>query len=142
VSTLWSASPPRALCNAALSLSLSSSSIPGASEADAEFLHQYMELVGRHPNQFSYHGRALVTTFAGDQCKFGRTSISSGWAVARAALERVCPVSQQLISRESGNPLRAHEFQIHLIPAFFIDPAQYPVLNCIDGIFHVMSAFI
>ncbi|KAI0001061.1 glycoside hydrolase family 71 protein [Russula vinacea] len=80
-----------------LFLSFDMTSIPGASEADAEFLHQYWNSLGATPT---------ITTFAGDQCKFGQTSITSGWAVARAALERVCP--------------------IHLIPAFFIDPAQYP----------------
>jgi len=99
-----------------LFLSFDMTSIPGASEADADFLRQYLELVGHHPNQFSYHGRALVSTFAGDQCTFGQTSLARGWAVARTALEHVCPV--------------------HLVPAFFIDPARYPVLNCIDGIFN------
>jgi glucan endo-1,3-alpha-glucosidase len=69
------------------------SSIPGGSEADSEFLRQYLELVGHHPNQFSYQGRVLVSTFAGDQCTFGQTSPARGWAVCRAALERVCPVS-------------------------------------------------
>lgn len=86
------------------------SSIPGESEADSEFLRQYLELVGHHPNQFLYHGRALVTTFAGDQCMFGQTSSAKGWGVARAALERVCPVSPviyiHVLNKESGNKLR------------------------------------
>ncbi len=69
------------------------SSIHGESEADTEFLRQYLELVGHHPNQFLYQGRVLVTTFAGDQCTFGQTSFVKGWSVARAVLERVCPVS-------------------------------------------------
>ncbi|KAI0279099.1 glycoside hydrolase family 71 protein [Russula aff. rugulosa BPL654] len=99
-----------------LFLSFDMTSIPGGSVADAEFLRQYLELVGHHPNQFLYHGRALVTTFAGDQCMFGQSSLANGWGVARATLERVCPV--------------------HFIPAFFIDPASYPGLTSIDGIFH------
>ena len=58
-----------------------------------ELLRQYMDLVGHHPNQFLYHGRALVSTFAGDQCTFGQASVVEAWRFARAALERVCPVS-------------------------------------------------
>ncbi|KAH9965400.1 glycoside hydrolase family 71 protein [Russula dissimulans] len=99
-----------------LFLSFDMTSIPGGSEADVEFLRQYLELVGHHPNQFSYHGRALVSTFAGDQCTFGQKSLADGWSAARSALESVCP--------------------IHFVPALFIDPARYPVLRCIDGIFH------
>ncbi|KAH9047309.1 glycoside hydrolase family 71 protein [Lactarius hengduanensis] len=99
-----------------LFLSFDMTSIPGDTEADAELLHQYVDLVGCHPNQFLYHRRALVSTFAGDQCKFGQTSIAEAWKFARSAMERVCP--------------------IHLIPALFVDPARYPVLTPVDGIFH------
>ena len=104
-------------------------------------MRQYLDLVGCHPNQFLYHGRALVSTFAGDQCTFGQKSLVDGWSVARAALESVCPVSKHDdygVSKLTG----AHECQIHLIPALFLDPARYPVLRCIDGIFHVFGAFI
>lgn len=69
------------------------SSIPGKSEADVEFLRQYLDLVGHHPNQLSYRGRALVSTFAGEQCTFGQPSFVQGWMVVRSALESVCPVS-------------------------------------------------
>ncbi|KAI0292805.1 glycoside hydrolase family 71 protein [Russula brevipes] len=99
-----------------LFLSFDMTSIPGKSEADVEFLRQYLELVGHHPNQLSYRGRALVSTFAGEQCTFGQPSFMQGWMVVRSALEVVCPV--------------------HLVPAFFIDPARYHELGCIDGIFH------
>ncbi|KAI9511468.1 glycoside hydrolase family 71 protein [Russula earlei] len=99
-----------------LFLSFDMTSIPGGSGADIEFLRRYLELVGHHPNQLMYQGRALVSTFAGDQCTFGQTSLAGGWSVARSILETVCPV--------------------HFIPAFFIDPTRYPTLSCIDGIFH------
>jgi len=75
-----------------LFLSFDMTSIPGGSEADAEFLRQYLELVGHHPNYFFYQGRALVSTFAGDQCTFGKTSYAKGWGMARVILGRVCPV--------------------------------------------------
>ncbi len=128
-------------CNSA---SFSSpSSIPGVSETDAEFLRQYVELVGHHPNQFSYQGRALVSTFAGDQCTFGQASPAVGWRVARTALERVCPVSPTLTSGTVCSHVEAHNYQIHIIPAFFFDPTRDPVLGCIDGVdglFHVISS--
>jgi glucan endo-1,3-alpha-glucosidase len=122
--------------------SLSSSSIPGGCEEDAESLRQYLEPVGRHPNQFLYQGRALVSTFAGDQCTFGQNSLTAGWNLARSALEHVCPVSPTLIRRTPRNTWNAHGSQIHLVPAFFIDPARYPLLSCIDGSFHVIGALI
>ena len=58
-----------------------------------ELLRQYMDIIGHHPNQFLYHGRALVSTFAGDQCKFGQTSVVEAWGFVRSVLESVCPVS-------------------------------------------------
>ncbi|KAI0250094.1 glycoside hydrolase [Lactifluus subvellereus] len=106
--------------NFKLFLSFDMSSIPGRTVADAEYLHQYLELVGHHPNQFLYEGRALVSTFAGDDCKFGQTSTGDqAWSFARSVMEKACPV--------------------HLIPAFFKffeDPALYPVPTSADGIFY------
>ncbi|KAI0300444.1 glycoside hydrolase family 71 protein [Multifurca ochricompacta] len=99
-----------------LFLSFDMTSIPGETDADVEFLRQYMELFGRHPNQFLYKGGALVSTFAGDWCTFGQPSLHEAWGFARSTLESVCP--------------------IHLVPAFFIDPARYPLLTSVDGIFH------
>jgi len=118
------------------------SSIPGESETDAEFLRQYLELVGHHPNQFSYQGRVVVSTFAGDQCTFGQASPAAGWRVARTALERVCPVSPTLTSGTFCNHVEAHDCQLHFIPAFFFHPARDPVLGSIDGLFHVTSALV
>ena len=118
------------------------SSIPGEAETDAEYLRQYLELVGRHPNQFLYQGRALVSTFAGDQCTFGQTSAAVGWRVARTALERVCPVSPTLTPGTFCNHVEAHDRQIHIVPAFFSAPAREPTLSCIDGVFHVISALV
>ena len=118
------------------------SSIPGESETDAEFLRQYLELVGHHPNQFSYQGRAVVSTFAGDQCRFGQASPAAGWRVARTALERVCPVSLTLTSGTFCNHVEADDRQLHFIPAFFFDPARDPALGSIDGLFDVISALV
>lgn len=124
-------------------LFLTPSSIPGESETDAEFLCQYLELVGHHPNQFSYQGRALVSTFAGDRCTFGQVSPLVGWRVARTALERVCPVRPTFVSVAFCNHVEAHDHQVHFIPAFFSHPARDPMLGCIDdGFFHVISALV
>lgn len=61
---------------------------------DADYLRQYLELVGHHPNQFLYDGRALVSTFAGDECKFGQSSTGDkAWSFARSVMEKACPVS-------------------------------------------------
>ena len=106
---------------------LAPSSIPGTSKDDAEFLRQYLELVGHHPNQFSYHGRALVSTFAGDQCTFGQDSLAAGWRVARSALERVCPASSHTNHRHVQQHIDAHAFMnarfISSLPSLLIQHA-------------------
>ncbi|THH18680.1 hypothetical protein EW146_g2344 [Bondarzewia mesenterica] len=59
-----------------------------------------------------YNGRVLVSTFAGETAAFG----GKGWEWARERMEEIAP--------------------IHFVPAFFVDPARYPSLKSIDGIFH------
>jgi glucan endo-1,3-alpha-glucosidase len=31
--------------------------------------------------------------------------------------------------------------QIHFIPAFFVDPARYPAISALDGVFNVLLIF-
>ncbi|KAI0067615.1 glycoside hydrolase family 71 protein [Artomyces pyxidatus] len=99
-----------------LFLSFDMTSIPGETAEDIELLCSYIKQFGRHRNQLLYDGKVLVSTFAGNQCKFGTSSLNKAWAAVKAQLQRIVP--------------------IHLVPAFFIDPTSYPSLSSVEGIFH------
>ncbi|TFY55802.1 hypothetical protein EVG20_g9185 [Dentipellis fragilis] len=90
--------------------------IPAQNPEDVDHLRKYVELLARHPNQMLCEGKVLISTFAGDQARFGFSSINEAWTFVKAELSKIAP--------------------IHLVPAFFVDPATYPSLSSIDGIFH------
>ncbi|KAJ7188828.1 glycoside hydrolase family 71 protein [Mycena filopes] len=100
-----------------LFISFDMSSIPAAAPSDVDLLCSYLNAFGRHPRMFRYDGKVVVSTFAGEGATFGQPGgLAAAWSFAKAAIQGVVP--------------------IHLIPAFFIDPARYPTLPCIDGMFN------
>ncbi|KAI0048810.1 glycoside hydrolase family 71 protein [Auriscalpium vulgare] len=99
-----------------LFLSFDMTSIPAGEASDIELIKSYVRLFGHHPNQFRYEGKVFISTFAGDQSTFGSASLDKAWALVKTHLEDIAP--------------------IHLVPAFFMDPASYPSTSSIDGIFH------
>ncbi|KAJ7647775.1 glycoside hydrolase family 71 protein [Roridomyces roridus] len=99
-----------------LSLSFDMSSIPASTSTDIDLLCEYLQSFGTHPRMFRYHGKVLVSTFAGESATFGRGSFEQGWKIAKETMEQIVPV--------------------HFVPAFFIDPARYPEISSIDGVFN------
>ncbi|KAJ7736912.1 glycoside hydrolase family 71 protein [Mycena metata] len=100
-----------------LFISFDMSSIPAAAPSDVDLLCTYLAAFGKHPRMFRYQGKVAVSTFAGEAATFGqRGGLDAVWSFAKAAMQSVVP--------------------IHFIPAFFIDPARYPSLPCMDGMFH------
>ncbi|TRM68935.1 glycoside hydrolase family 71 protein [Schizophyllum amplum] len=97
-------------------LSFDMSSIPAATPADVDFLCDYMSRLAHHPNMFRYHGRVVVSTFAGEGATFGCSSLDEAWLLVKRRLGEYAP--------------------IFFMPAFFIDPARYPSLSSMDGSFH------
>ncbi|KAJ7503077.1 glycoside hydrolase [Mycena galericulata] len=99
-----------------LFLSFDMSSISAATGSDADLLCSYLAAFGNHPRMFRYQDKVLVSTFAGDACKFGQPSLQEAWAFVKGAMEKIVPV--------------------HFVPAFFIDPARYLEVSSLDGIFN------
>ncbi|KAJ7772013.1 glycoside hydrolase [Mycena maculata] len=99
-----------------LFLSFDMSSIPAAAASDVDLLCSYMTTFGTHPRMFRYEGKVLVSTFAGEAGRFGQGSLHEAWAFAKAAMQHILPV--------------------HFVPAFFIDPARYPEILAMDGVFN------
>jgi glucan endo-1,3-alpha-glucosidase len=66
-----------------------------------------------------YESRAFVSTFAGETCTFGQSSVPDGWS-----------------SQFSNHPdLRG---KIYFVPSFFIDPSSFSdFADVMDGEFNV-----
>jgi hypothetical protein len=98
-----------------LFMSFDMGSMPCASPDDAKLLRNYINTYQSHPNQLKYKGVSLVSTFAGENCRFGARNLNDGW---RNALK-------------TGMP------PIHFVPSFFVDPATFGGLTMMDGSFNV-----
>ena len=110
--------------------------ISGNRVEDTHLLREYVDRFATHPNQLIYKDKVLVTTFAGQDCLFGCSSLEEGWACVKAALEDITPVGRTP-STMTGPELIIIVHQVHLIPSFFIDPRRYPSFSTMDGYFNV-----
>ncbi|KAJ7876077.1 glycoside hydrolase [Mycena olivaceomarginata] len=101
-----------------LFMSFDMSSIPSSSESDVDLLCGYLSAFGNHPKMFRYQDKVVVSTFAGEAATFGQNGgdLDTAWSFAKNAMQNVVP--------------------IHFIPAFFVDPARYPTISPLDGVFN------
>ncbi|KAF8798939.1 glycoside hydrolase family 71 protein [Phlegmacium glaucopus] len=106
-----------------LFLSLDMSSFPCNSPTDARTLRNLVNTYISHPNQLQYASRAFVSTFSGENCKFGQGSVPDGWK-----------------SQFSKHP--DLDGKIYFVPAFFIDPASFTdFADVMDGDFNWNSGW-
>jgi len=106
-----------------LFLSLDMSSLPCTSPNDATNLRNLVSTYISHPNQLQYESRAFVSTFAGESCTFGQSSVPEGWS-----------------SQFSNHPDLSGK--IYFVPAFFIDPSTFSnFANVMDGEFNWNSGW-
>ncbi|TFK50918.1 glycoside hydrolase family 71 protein [Heliocybe sulcata] len=99
-----------------LFISFDMTSIPSGRKEDIDLLLDYVRLFARHPNQFLYDGKVLISTFAGENSKFGCGTLNHAWTAVKEAMEEIAP--------------------IHLVPSFFVEPARHHELTCSDGYFN------
>ncbi len=77
-----------------------------------------------HPNQFTYppsNPKPFVSTFSGESCTFGQSSVADGW-------------NSQFYSK----------LNIHFVPSFFVDPTTFGssgLANVMDGAFQWNAAW-
>lgn len=57
----------------------SNSVMPCGSREDAERIRKYVTDYQMHPNQMRFNGRIVVSTFAGESCRFGAGDLNQGW---------------------------------------------------------------
>jgi hypothetical protein len=74
-----------------LFLSFDMTALPCGSSSDAAALRGLLNTYNSHPAQLNYQGKPLVSTFDGENCKFGQDNVNDGWA--SAVRNNVSPVS-------------------------------------------------
>jgi hypothetical protein len=69
-------------------------SIPGHRAQDIQLLAEYFTLFARHPCMFRHprSGRVVVSTFAGENCHFGKGCLDDGWSYLKQELSVITPV--------------------------------------------------
>ncbi|KAF8555251.1 glycoside hydrolase family 71 protein [Imleria badia] len=106
-----------------LFLSFDMTSLPCSSANDAATLRNYITTYASHPNQLIYNGRVFASTFSGESCQFGQSSVQSGW-------------STQFLQQLSGKNA------VYFVPSFFVDPSTFQSFKgVIDGIYNWNSAW-
>ena len=53
--------------------------IPCGSHTDVERIQKYITDYRLHPNQMRFNDRIVVSTFAGESCRFGTNDLNQGW---------------------------------------------------------------
>lgn len=81
-----------------------------------------MTTYAKHPSQLHVNGKAFVSTFAGESCTFGQSSVAAGWS-----------------SQFRNHPSLVGDYAVWFSPSFFVDPATYSsnLGSVLDGAFSV-----
>ena len=67
--------------------------LPGDAPEDIGLLRDYLAATASHPHQLLYKGKALVSTFAGQDRLFGFSDLREACAFIKDSLHEVAPVS-------------------------------------------------
>ncbi|KAJ7083617.1 glycoside hydrolase family 71 protein, partial [Mycena belliarum] len=100
-----------------LFFSFDMTSIPCSAPSDVLLLQKYHRFQGSNNYQL-VNGKPLVSTFSGQDCKFGKSNSNDGWHSAIKPLE-----------------------PIFFMPAFFVDSSSLSAYDVMDGAFNWNSAW-
>lgn len=94
-------------------------SLPCATTDDAQSIRSWVKTYTTHSNQLIYDSRALVSTFSGESCTFGQSSVAEGW-------------KSQFVQHSDL------QGQIFFVPSFFVDPSTFSEYkDVMDGDYNV-----
>jgi len=108
--------------NFKLFFSLDVSSLGCSTTAHAANLANIILTYANSSAQALYKDKVLVSSFAGENCNFGQSSVTAGWAYTK-------------------DLLTAQNTSIYLMPAIFSDPAGFKALDWMDGEFNWNGAW-
>lgn len=93
--------------------------LPCTTAEDAATLRNYITTYANHTSQFKYNGKVFASTFSGEKCTFGQSSVTQGW-----------------VSQFTGQLTGANS--VFFVPSFFVDPNTLGTYaNAMDGQFNV-----
>ena len=96
--------------------------MPCTTADDAKTLRDTVTTFANYTSQFKYDGKAFVSTFSGEKCTFGQSSVAEGWA------------------SQFKNQLQDSVF---FVPSFFGDPSTLSTYqDAIDGEYSVSDNLI
>lgn len=103
---------------------LATSVMPCAGPDDAAALRNYVKTYASHPNQLKLNGQSFVSTFAGEDCKFGQDTAANGWR-----------------TQFTQHPELTGDNAVHFVPSFFVDPATFgQYAGAMNGAFNVRGS--
>jgi hypothetical protein len=68
-------------------------SIASKTQNDVCTIRDYHKAFAHHSNTFLYGGKVVVSTFAGQACTFGQSSLDFAWQYIKKELEAIAPVT-------------------------------------------------
>ena len=96
--------------------------MPCTTADNAKTLRDTVTTFANHTSQFKYNGKAFVSTFSGEKCTFGQSSVAEGW------------------TSQFKNQLQDSVF---FVPSFFDDPSTLNTYqDAIDGEYSVSDNLI
>ncbi|KAK7048385.1 glycoside hydrolase [Favolaschia claudopus] len=109
--------------NFKLFFSLDMSVLPCATVEDGAALRARVTNFASRPNYLQRNGKAFVSTFAGEACKFGQDSVADGWRTQFAQHPDL-------------------QGKMEFVPSFFMDPATFTQFGGVmDGSFNFNSGW-
>ncbi|KAH8096821.1 glycoside hydrolase family 71 protein [Cristinia sonorae] len=102
-----------------LFLSFDMGSLPCTTSSNSALLRNYITTYENHPNQMKFNGSVFASTFAGESCKFGASTVNQGWI----------------------NTLKTNLTPVYFVPSFFVDPATLNTYTVMDGAFNWNSGW-
>ena len=102
--------------------------LPGDAPEDIRLLRDYLAATASHPHQLLYRGKALVSTFAGQDRLFGFSDLREACAFIKDSLHEVAPVSAFSFSTERDSRKRRSTLLLPgtLYPVVFHRPSAIP----------------
>ena len=82
--------------------------IPCGSRGDIGRLSRLIRPFLNHENQYYRDGKLVISTFAGQDSKFGHDRFEQGWAHIKGKLEEITPVGGSCFHRHAAVNLQPH----------------------------------
>ncbi|KAH9945573.1 glycoside hydrolase family 71 protein [Amylocystis lapponica] len=102
-----------------LFVSLDMTSLPCSSASNIAAVQGFVKNYSSHSNQLLYNGKVFLSTFSGESCTFGASSVNQGWI----------------------NAVKTNVPAVYFMPSFFVNPTTFSTYTVQDGSFNWNSGW-